>query len=41
MWVPACVIYLSFIIIILYRWFSAKGYDESEEELKKAKKVSL
>jgi putative membrane protein len=41
MWVPACVIYLSFIIIILFRWFSGKGYDESEEELKKAKKVSL
>lgn len=32
MWVPACLIYLSYVLITLYRWFSAQNSEDQAEK---------
>lgn len=39
MWVPACIIYLTYIVVILYRWFSYKAYEESRDKSIHAQKL--
>jgi putative membrane protein len=37
MWVPACIIYLSYVLITLFRWFSAQDSGEQVDEELNAK----